>query len=167
MPPALRRALAAADRIVVGGALTVACGALVVAVSAGAWQVAARFILEAPSPWSEPLARTALIWMAMLGLGAALRSGALLSIDVFRRLVPPMLRRTLEALALLANLALLGTLVWFGWEMAARVRFQVLAGLEISIAWGYAAIPAGAAVAAVGAMVRVLDAPATDAELVP
>jgi TRAP-type C4-dicarboxylate transport system permease small subunit len=167
MSPALRRALAAIDRVVIGGALALACAALVVAVAAGAWQVAARFLLEAPSPWSEPLARTALIWMAMLGLGAALRSGALLSIDIVHRLAPPMLRRGLEAFALLANLALLGALVWFGWEMAARVRFQVLAGLEVSIAWGYAAIPAGAAVAAVGALVRFLDPPALDAELAP
>jgi TRAP-type C4-dicarboxylate transport system permease small subunit len=41
--------------------------------------------------------------------------------------------------------------------MAERVRFQTMAGLEVSIAWGYAAIPIGAALAVVGALAHFLD----------
>ncbi|ALK08327.1 TRAP transporter small permease [Blastochloris viridis] len=167
MNAALRRVLTAADRLAIGGATALAVAALVVALGAGVWQVAARFLLEAPSPWSEALVRTALIWMTMLGLGAALRSGALLSIDLVGRLAPPPLKRALEAFALLSNLALMGVLVWFGWEMAERVRFQVLAGLDISIAWGYAAIPVGAGFAAVGAVARFLDPAPLDGEAQP
>ncbi len=46
--------------------------------------------------------------------------------------------------------------------MAERVRFQQLAGLEVSIAWGYAAIPIGAAFAMLGAFARFLDDPRQD-----
>jgi TRAP-type C4-dicarboxylate transport system permease small subunit len=46
---------------------------------------------------------------------------------------------------------------WFGWEMAVRVRFQEMAGLEISMAWGYAAIPIGAVFAMVGVVAHFLD----------
>jgi TRAP-type C4-dicarboxylate transport system permease small subunit len=46
--------------------------------------------------------------------------------------------------------------------MADRVRFQQMAGLEVSIAWGYAAIPVGAAFAMLGAFARFVDGPEAD-----
>jgi TRAP-type C4-dicarboxylate transport system permease small subunit len=58
---------------------------------------------------------------------------------------------------LLSSLALLGVMVWFGWEMMQRVRFQNLAGLEISIAWAYAPIPLGALFCIVSAIANFLD----------
>jgi TRAP-type C4-dicarboxylate transport system permease small subunit len=98
--------------------------ALAVAVWAGTWQVIARFATETPSIWSEALVRTALIWMAYLGLAVALRTGALVSIDVAHRLSSGSLRRGIEAAALACNLSLMGILLWFGWIMAERVQFQ-------------------------------------------
>jgi TRAP-type C4-dicarboxylate transport system permease small subunit len=153
----LRRAVLAADRALTGLAALLACLALAVAVAAGAWQVVARFALDAPSVWSEALVRTALIWMAFLGLAVAIRTGALVSIDVVHRLAPPPLKRALEALTLAANLFLMAVLIWHGWLMTGRVRLQEMAGLEVSIAWGYAAIPVGAAFAIVGAVAQFLD----------
>jgi TRAP-type C4-dicarboxylate transport system permease small subunit len=112
------------------------------------WQVIARFATETPSIWSEALVRTALIWMAYLGLAVALRTGALVSIDVAHRLSSGSLRRGIEAAALACNLSLMGILLWFGWIMAERVQFQEMAGLEVSMSWGYAALPIGAVFAA-------------------
>ncbi|NJL30744.1 MAG: TRAP transporter small permease subunit [Phycisphaerales bacterium] len=54
-------------------------------------------------------------------------------------------------------LLFMGVLFWFGWGMAERVQFQEMAGLEISIAWGYAAIPVGGVFAIVGALAHFLD----------
>jgi len=130
---------------------------MAVAVGAGAWQVLTRFALDQPSPWSEALVRVALIWMALLGLAGAVREGALVSIDVAHRLSRGTARLVLEALALVATLVFMGVLFWFGWAMAERVQFQSMAGLEISIAWGYAAIPVGALFTIVGALAHFID----------
>jgi len=133
----LRAVVLRLDRITSGLTAIAACLALAVAVAAGAWQVIARFATETPSIWSEALVRMALIWMAYLGLALALRA--------------------IEAAALACSLSLMGIMFWFGWEMAYRVRFQELAGLEVSITWGYAAIPVGAVFAMVGAVAQFLD----------
>jgi TRAP-type C4-dicarboxylate transport system permease small subunit len=154
---ALRGAVLAVDRVASTIAALLACLALAVAVAAGLWQVVSRFALSQPSIWSEALVRMALIWMAYLGLAVALRVGALVSIDVAHRATRGALRRGIEAAALAASLSLLGVMAWFGWEMAGRVRFQEMAGLEVSMAWGYAAIPLGAVFAMIGAVAHFLD----------
>ncbi len=153
----IRRAVLALDRYVTGVATLLASLALALAVAAGMWQVVARFATETPSVWSEALVRTALIWMAFLGVAVALRAGALVSIDIAHRYARGALRRALEAAALAASLSMLGVMFWFGWEMAVRVRFQEMAGLEVSMSWGYAAIPIGAVFAIVGAVAHFLD----------
>jgi TRAP-type C4-dicarboxylate transport system permease small subunit len=153
----IRRAILSADRITTGIAAVLASLAMTVAVVAGMWQVVARFATETPSVWSEALVRTALIWMAFLGVAVALRAGALVSIDVAHRYSRGALRRGLEAAALAASLSMLGVMFWFGWMMADRVKFQEMAGLEVSMSWGYAAIPLGAAFAMIGAVAHFLD----------
>jgi len=156
----LRHAFLALDRITTGLATALAAAALAVAVAAGAWQVVARFATETPSIWSEALVRTALIWMAFIGVAVALRAGALVSIDVARRLSGGAVRRTLEAVSLAAVLSTMGVMFWFGWMMAERVKFQEMAGLEVSMSWGYAAIPIGACFAMISAVAHFLEQPA-------
>ena len=154
---AIRRAVLLADRVSSTLATVLASLALTVAIAAGLWQVVARFATETPSVWSEALVRTALIWMAFLGVAVALRAGALVSIDVAHRYSSGAMRRALEAAALASALSILGIMFWFGWMMAERVKFQEMAGLEVSMSWGYAAIPIGAVFAMVGAVAHFLD----------
>ncbi len=161
----IRRAVLAADRITTGIATAIAIAALLVAVFAGFWQVVARFATETPSVWSEALVRTALIWMAFIGLSAAIRTGSLVSIDMAHRYSRGKLRRGIEAAVLAGNLSLMGVLFWFGWIMAERVKFQEMAGLEVSISWGYAALPIGAAFAVLGALGQFLDRRAEELEM--
>lgn len=161
----VRSGILAADRIATGLATALACAALAVATAAGFWQVIARFATETPSIWSEALVRTALIWMAFLGLAAALRTGSLVSIDVVHRHSRGAFRRALEAAALACNLSLMGVLLWFGWVMSERVQFQEMAGLEVSMSWGYAALPIGAAFAILGALGHFLDRRAEELEM--
>lgn len=154
---AVRQALLRIDRVATGLAAILACLALAIAVVAGLWQVFARFATETPAVWSEALVRTALVWMAYLGVAVALRAGALVSIDVAQRVATGALRRAIEAAALACTLSFMGVMFWFGWTMAQRVQFQEMAGLEVSMSWGYAAIPIGAVFAMVGAVAHFLD----------
>jgi TRAP-type C4-dicarboxylate transport system permease small subunit len=101
--------------------------------------------------------RAALIWMAFIGLAVALRAGALVSIDIAHRLSRGLLRHILEGISLASILLMLGVMFWFGWTMAERVKFQEMAGLEVSMAWGYAAIPIGAVFAMLGSIAHFLD----------
>jgi len=161
----IRRAVLAADRVTTGIATAIAVAALLVAVFAGFWQVVARFATETPSVWSEAQVRTALDWMAFLGLAAAIRTGSLVSIDMAHRYSRGAFRRGIEAAVLAGNLSLMGVLFWFGWIMAERVKFQEMAGLEVSISWGYAALPIGAAFAVLGALGQFLDHKSEELEM--
>ncbi len=162
---AITRAVLKIDRVTTGIATAIAVAALVVAVFAGFWQVVARFATETPSIWSEALVRTALIWMGFIGLAAAIRTGSLVSIDMAHRYSRGALRRGIEAAVLAGNVSLMGVLFWFGWIMAERVQFQEMAGLEVSISWGYAALPIGAAFAIMGALGQFLDRKAEELEM--
>jgi TRAP-type C4-dicarboxylate transport system permease small subunit len=55
------------------------------------------------------------------------------------------------------TLLFLFVVVWYGWDVVQRLRFQNLAGLEISIAWAYAAVPVGAAFGILGVIANFLD----------
>ncbi len=153
----LVRIILAAERMATQAALAAACFALALAVGAGAWQVFTRFVLAQPSPWSEALVRQALVWMVLLGVAGAIRHGALVAIDVARQAARGRVRLAIELVTLACICVLFGVLFWFGWLMAERVRFQMIAGLDVSIAWGYAAIPLGAVFAMLAAIAAVLD----------
>lgn len=136
---------------------SVARALLVAAVLAGLWQVLTRFVLEAPSDWTEVLTRTLLIWCVYLGTAVAFRRGALVSVDLMRASLRGRARRALEtAITGLAFvfLALIGVL---GAQLAWLTRFQTLIGLEIAISWAYLAIPVGCTLAALSVLAHHFD----------
>lgn len=157
--------LLAIDRWTTGVATATAVAALAVAVAAGFWQVLTRFVFQDPATWSEALVRMALIWMCYIGLAGCFRTGALVSIDLAHKLSRGPTRRFLETLALASSLTLLAVMFWYGWAMAERVKFQNLAGLDVSIAWGYVAIPLGAAFCAISALAHYFDPARRNEEL--
>jgi len=138
--------------------------ALLLALAAGLalYQVLTRFLLSQPSTWSAVVVQLSLVWMVFLGLVGALRQGTLLAVDAAQRYAPPAVRRWLERLSTAATLTVLAVLLWHGGLLAWRVRFQTLAGLEISIAWAYAAIPAGALAGLLALAARQLEPPAAE-----
>jgi TRAP-type C4-dicarboxylate transport system permease small subunit len=132
---------------------------LAIAAGLGAYQVLMRFILQQPSTWSEALTRTLLIWMVYLGAALAVRAGLLVAVDVIRAVSGGATRKALELAALLCSLVFFAVVAWYGYEMTALVRFQTLAGLEVSISWAYAALPVGGLLAAmltIGTILRLL-----------
>jgi TRAP-type C4-dicarboxylate transport system permease small subunit len=118
------------------------------------WQVLARFVLHMPQSWSEVLARTLMIWTTFLALAGAYQRGVMIAVDMVHRMVPTKARRVLEVIVFIANFGVLSALMWNGILMAQRVAGQTLAGINISIAWGYAAIPTGCAIALITVIAR-------------
>lgn len=147
-------ALHTIDRVLFSLVSIAAQALLWIAVATGFFQVVARFVLHSPLDWSEVLTRAAIIWAVMLGVALAFRQGAMITVEFLRTRLRGGARRALEHLVNIACLGFLGFLVWVGVQMLERVRFQSIAGLEVSIAWVYLAIPVGAALAAIALLLR-------------
>ena len=139
-------------------ALLGACAMLVIAASLGMFQIVTRFVLEQPAEWTEVLIRFSLIWMVFLAIPSAFRQGAMVSVDVLYRWSPPRVRRVLDYVVAVAALALIGVIVWWGWDYAQRGGVQSMAGLEsVSMFWAYVAMPVGGVFSAIGIVGNLLD----------
>tara|TARA_R110001583_G_scaffold171739_1_gene325441 strand:- start:2642 stop:3154 length:513 start_codon:yes stop_codon:yes gene_type:complete len=147
------------ERRVTRVALFLGSLALVLAFLAGAYQIIARFILFQSAAWSEPFIQLALIWMTYLTVASAMRTGSLISVDLMLRKTTGRLRAALRVFGTLAMLLLLGVLLWFGIEIVLRVKYQTIAGLNISASWAYLALPIGAAFSILALIAHVLDPP--------
>jgi TRAP-type C4-dicarboxylate transport system permease small subunit len=154
----MKQAFLRLERITSGIALAGACLMLVIASSLGMFQIITRFVLEQPAEWSEILIRLSLIWMVFLGIPAAFRQGAMVSVDVLHRWSPPRVKRILDWIVCIAALTLIGVIVWWGWDYAVRGRVQTMAGLEsLSMFWGYLALPVGGLFCIFGIIGNLLD----------
>ena len=146
------------ERWTTGLSMMAACAMMVVAASLGLFQIITRFVLEQPAEWSEILIRLSLIWMVFLGIPAAFRQGAMVSVDVLYRWSPPKFKRVLDWVVALAALALIAVIVWYGWDYAKRGAVQSMAGLEsISMFWAYLALPVGGLFCVIGIIGNLLD----------
>lgn len=161
----MRQVLLRLDRWITGLALNAACILLAVVCVLGLWQVVARFVLSQPSIWTEEALRRLLIWCVMLGVVAAFRHGALVSVDLMLRLSRGAFHRLVGHVITWTSLAFLSVLVWFGADLAYRVRFQTFAALDgISMAWAYAALPVGALLSMVAVLAQHVDRQNTELE---
>src|SRR3954470_22068978 len=104
------------ERFTSGLAMAGACFMLVVASTLGMFQIITRFVLEQPAEWSEILIRLSLIWMVFLGIPAAFRVGAMVSVDVLYRWSSPRVRRALDWMVAAASMVLILVIVWWGWD---------------------------------------------------
>ncbi len=153
------------ERVLSRVALIAAVLMLVVSVTTGFYQVLTRFVFDAPSTWSEVVARSSMIWCVFLAAAACFRGGYMMSVEVIYKLIPERRLILLEAAIALGSLIALAVLVYYGTAMTFRVRNQMLSGLGISISWVYAAIPIGAGFSLIAVVARLL-AQATGREAV-
>lgn len=154
----MKKAFLTFERWATGVAMAVACLMLVVASSLGIFQIVTRFVLEQPAEWSEVLIRFSLIWMVFLGIPAAFRQGAMVSVDVLYRWSPPKMKRVLDWVVCIAAVVLIAVIVWWGWDYAQRGSVQTMAGLEeLSMFWAYLAMPVGGVFCLIGILGNLLD----------
>lgn len=108
-------------------------------------QVAFRYFLFAPLPWSEEVMRYAMIWVAMLGATAALGRGELPAVKVFAGTKSEPLKRGFAVLAALSVFAFCAILIVAGWPTLKRAFSAVSPAAEIPLHYPYLAIFVGSA----------------------
>lgn len=80
----------------------------------------------------------------------------MMAVEVVYKVVPTRFLTLLEIAIVLCCLLVLGVLIHFGIQMTLRVSNQTMSGMNISMAWAYAAIPTGSFFAIVAVIARLL-----------
>ena len=146
------------ERYCTGFAMLVACSMMSLAASLGLFQIVMRFVFEEPAEWTEVLIRFSLIWMVFMGIPAAFRLGAMVSVDVVYRWSPPRIKRALDWFVSAAALSLILIIIWWGWDYAQRGRVQTVIGLEnVTMFWAYLALPVGGVFSVIGIIGNLMD----------
>lgn len=108
------------------------------------WQVLVRYLLQAPSAYTEEIARFLLIWLGLLGSAYAYRKGAHLGLDLLVNQLPHQLRRWVAGLThgLVLLFAVL-VMIAGGIQLMqlALDPGQVSASMQLNMAIIYAVLP--------------------------
>lgn len=118
----------------------VAVGAMVT------FEVAARYLFNAPTIWSEEMSRFFQIWAVYLGAAHVLRHGDLIRITVVRDRLPAPLARAADAFALIAIAVFSAIAVVYGIDIVAdtvRLNRHSDSMLSLPLWWSEIAIPIG------------------------
>jgi TRAP-type C4-dicarboxylate transport system permease small subunit len=147
----------AIDRIVTNAIWALAAALLATISILGLYQVLIRFVFNQPSSWTEEIIGRLLIWTVALGVAAAFRQGALVSVDVMLRWSRGRWRQAVRLIILVVTATFLGLLAWVGYDLAWRIRFQTFASVPISISWAYLALPVGATFSLLAVLAHYFD----------
>jgi len=120
--------------------LFVLAGAMTASVLLG---VCFRYILKAPLPWSEELARYLMVWGASLGASIAFREGSHVGVtmimDRFHGRTGVVLTRSGQMIVAL----FMAIVMIEGFFLVLKLEGQTSTAMEIPMAWAYLAIPVG------------------------
>lgn len=152
-----RQAILKAEQVTTHSALIAAVICLGLASLSAFYQVTMRFVFNDPSIWSEVASRSLIIWSVFLGAAYCFRRNEMMRVEVIFSVIPTPLHKALETFIALLCLFFFILLAWYGYQMGMRVKPQRLAGMDISIAWAYSALPVGAIFAAIALIGRLLD----------
>lgn len=102
-----------------------------------------RYILKAPLPWGEELARYLMIWGASLGASVAFKEGSHVGVtiimDRFHGKTGVVLTKAAQFIVILFM-----TIVMIeGFALVLKLTGQTSTAMEIPMAWAYLAIPVG------------------------
>lgn len=120
-------------------------------------QVFLRFVFTYSLPWPEEAARYLMIWIVMLSGSLLVRDDQLVRVDFLDNLWPQSLLVWRNATFRLLLAAMLGVLVWQGWEQAAFAMRRTTTALQISWFWPYLAIPVGGGLMLIQMLARAIE----------
>lgn len=104
-------------------------------------QVVFRYVIAAPLPWSEEMARYCFVWIVFLGGAVGLSRGIHLGVDLFVNMLPPKAQRGLDILTTLLIGAFAATVINASLPVLNMNMFQRSPALGVQMSWIYIAIP--------------------------
>jgi TRAP-type transport system small permease protein len=141
LPPALRRVTDAGEAV-----LRLVCIVLFsVMIVAVFFEVVMRYVFNAPTFWSEALARSAMVWLVLLGMAVGIRHQEHIRVDFLISIMPRALVVPCAALRYLIALAFAVVMMVYGVVLAVPNWNQSLPGLEIPVFWVYLSVPVASA----------------------
>src|SRR3989440_9501343 len=153
--PPRRRSLAASFEHALGMLVDIPAALLVTAeiviLFAG---VVARYGLHRPLIWSDELAWTLFLWLAMLGAAVTFRRAEHMRMTAVVANARPVMRAYLDMVATCAALAFLILIAWPSYEYAYEESFITTPALQIANVWRAAALPVGIGLMALFAVLR-------------
>ena len=143
-PPEFRTSwLRNADRALSSAIEALAAGLVVTEVVLLGSGTIARYVFDAPFPWSDELGSLLFIWLAVLGAVVALRRGEHMRLTAFIRGMSSERRAWLDAVSLLLVCAVLAALIGPSYEHFDDLRIGLSPVLEISEGYRGAAMGVG------------------------
>src|ERR1700733_15011407 len=116
--------------------------------------VVARYVFDAPLVWSDELASTLFLWLAMLGAVVAFRRDEHMRMTAAVGVLAAPARAALNTFAVAAGLAFLLLIAWPAYQYAVAELPITTSALQITDAWRAAALPVGIALMIVIAALR-------------
>jgi TRAP-type C4-dicarboxylate transport system permease small subunit len=107
-------------------------------------QVVARYVFNAPLPWSEELGRVIFSWIVFIGTSIGVKRGAHMGMHFIVELAHPKVRAFVAKTAPLLGAIFFLIVLIEGIKVAYQVSSGETPAMEISQAWQYSAIPVGA-----------------------
>jgi TRAP-type C4-dicarboxylate transport system permease small subunit len=105
------------------------------------WQVVTRYVLDAPSDWTEEASRYLYVYVVFLGTSAGISTRSHVSIAFFTDLLSPLPKLLLSLAVDVLVLAFLAVMVWWGTRATLRNVDIPLSVTQVSYAWVYVVIP--------------------------
>ena len=102
-----------------------------------------RYVFDFSLFFVDASARLLLVWFFLLGAGIALRHGAHVGFELLLSWMSPRKQRTTRIVGYLFSLLFFIEMLWGGLYAMGPAASQTEAGLNISLVWIVAAVPAG------------------------
>jgi tripartite ATP-independent transporter DctM subunit len=118
--------------------------------------VVSRYVFHHPIIWSDELASTLFLWLAMLGSAMALHRSEHMRMTALVGMLSPPIRVTLDVVAIVGGLTFLLLILPSAYDFATDEIAVTTPAMEISDAWRAAALPAGFAIMLVVGVIRLL-----------
>ena len=157
----LDRISTALNRVALWGAIL----SILILVLVAGWQVVARYVLDQPPPWTEELARRAMVWAGMLGASCAFRAASDPTLFPAMQAVRGAPGMALALIRAAGVVAFAGPVIWFSlfngqMDMArgflGRSLNRQAEMLDIPMVWFTAAVPLAFALITIHLLARIL-----------
>ena len=158
-PPSagLRRIAFLLDRVIGTAAEAIGAALVLAEVAILFCGVIARYVFDAPLIWSDELATFLFLWLCMLGAVVALRRGGHMRLTTLVTWASPATAAWFESIGALVVVAFVLEILLPAKQYVDQQAFTELTTLNISDAWRAAAILVGGIMAAVIAVLRLLE----------